>query len=145
MEAKHHEEGVVGRVTGIENKLAIMDYRLGSNESVLKEISESVKQLVALHQEQRAIRGDFKELKEVVEKKHKDIDPIIINSHKMQGTVLGAGLVLSLLIAVLSYVSVETLNDIRILSDKQAGLETAVQVMKSELRSVGGKTTSTTP
>lgn len=144
MEGKHHEEGVVGRVTGIENKLAIMDYRLGSNESVLKEISESVKQLVALHQEQRAIRDDFRELKESVEKKHNDIDPIITNSHKMQGTVFGAGLVLSLLIAVLSYVSVETLNDIRTLSDKQAGLETAVQVMKSELRSVG-KTTSTTP
>lgn len=143
MEAKHHEEGVVGRVTGIENRLAIMDYRLGSNESVLKEISESVKQLVALHQEQRAIRGDFKELKDVVDKKHKDIDPIITNSHKMQGTVLGAGLVLSLLIAVLSYMSVETLNDIRTLSDRQAVLETTVQVMKSELRSVGK--TSTAP
>ena len=143
MEGKHHEEGVVGRVTGIENKLAIMDYRLGSNESVLKEISESVKQLVALHQEQRAIRGDFRELKELVEKKHNDIDPIIANSHKMQGTVLGAGLVLSLLIAVLSYVSVETLNDIRTLSDRQAILETTVQVMKSEMRSVGK--TSTTP
>lgn len=143
MEAKHHEEGVVGRVTGIENKLAIMDYRLGSNESVLKEISESVKQLVALHQEQRAIRDDLKELKEAVDKKHRDIDPIITNSHKMQGTVLGAGLVLSLLIAVLSYVSAETLNDIRILSDKQAGLETTVQVMKSELRSVAGKAPTT--
>ena len=143
MEGKHHEEGVVGRVTCIENKLAIMDYRLGSNESVLKEISESVKQLVALHQEQRAIRDDFKELKELVEKKHNDMDPIITNSHKMQGTVLGAGLVLSLLIAVLSYVSVETLNDIRTLNDRQAVLETTVQVMKSELRSVGK--TSTAP
>lgn len=143
MEGKHHEEGVVGRVTGIENKLAIMDYRLGSNESVLKEISEAVKQLVVLHQEQRAIRADFRELKESVEKKHSDIDPIITNSHKMQGTVLGAGLVLSLLIAVLSYVSVETLNDISTLSDRQAVLETTVQVMKSELRSVGK--TSTTP
>ncbi len=142
MEGKNHEDGVVGRVTGIENKLAIMDYRLGSNESVLKEISESVKQLVALHQEQRAIRGDFRELKNLVEKKHNDIDPIITNSHKMQGTILGAGLVLSLLITVLSYVSVETLNDIRTLSDRQAVLETTVQVMKSELRSVG-KTSTT--
>ena len=72
-----------------------------------------------------------------MEKKHNDIDPIITNSHKMQGTVLGAGLVLSLLIAVLSYVSVETLNDIRTLSDRQAVLETTVQVMKSELKNVG--------
>jgi cell division protein ZapA (FtsZ GTPase activity inhibitor) len=121
------------RLIGVEKQLSVLDYRLTSNESILTEIKNAVVQLVLVSHELKDLRKDHEELRDDFEDRKLKTDPVIENAKAVIARFYGGLAVILMLMAVLSWVGVESLEQLDTNTSKTNVLETRISLAERDL------------
>lgn len=132
---QEQQESELQRIIEVENRLGLFDYRLTKSEEVLVKIEESLSRLTVLMEKHQVLREDLTSLEKRFEERKTKTDPVIENSQTVIGRVQGAGAVLTLLLAIVGWTAVQSINRLDVHGEILSHHKSEIAVLQSDLAS----------
>lgn len=130
---QEQHESELQRITEVEKRLGLFDYRLTKSEEVLVKIEESLSRLTILLEKHQVLREDLTSLEKRFEERKAKTDPVIENSQTIIGRVQGAGMVLGLLLGIIGWTAAQNITLLGVHGEILATHKSEIAVLKSDM------------